>query len=110
MHHARPARLRAVDPRAHTDYTLAGQSRWVNDFLDAMQLSEPVNLVGHDVGGLYACSFAVEHEQRLRRLALMDTSFFSDYKWHFWGRVWRTPVLGELAMAAMLRQRGEVAA
>jgi pimeloyl-ACP methyl ester carboxylesterase len=75
-------------PAPDTDYTLTGQSRWVNDFLDAMQLSEPVNLVGHDVGGFYACSFAVEHEQRVRRLALMDTAFFSDYKWHFWGRVW----------------------
>ncbi len=88
-------------PAPGTDYTLTGQSRWVGGFLDAMQLSEPVNLVGHDVGGLYASSFICEHEQRVRRLALMDTQFFTGYKWHFWGRVWRTPVLGELAMASM---------
>lgn len=88
-------------PARDTDYTLAGQSRWVNDFLDALQLSEPIALVGHDIGGLYACAFAVEHEARLRKAVFMDTTFFSDYRWHFWGRVWRTPVLGEIAMAAM---------
>jgi pimeloyl-ACP methyl ester carboxylesterase len=88
-------------PAPDAGYTLTGQARWVNDFLDALNISEPVNLAGHDVGGFYACAFAVEHEPRLRRLALMDTQFFSDYKWHFWGRVWRTRLLGELAMASM---------
>jgi haloalkane dehalogenase len=31
----------------------------------------------------------------------MDTTFFTDYKWHTWGRIWRTPVLGELSVAVM---------
>jgi pimeloyl-ACP methyl ester carboxylesterase len=88
-------------PAPETDYTLAGQARWLHDFLDAIQLSEPVNLVGHDVGGFYASSFICEHEARVRRLALMDTQFFTGYRWHFWGRVWRTPLLGELSMALM---------
>ena len=88
-------------PAPNADYSLAGQAAWLNDFLDALNISEPVDVVGHDVGGFYSCAFAVEHEQRLRRLAVMDTQFFTDYRWHFWGRVWRAPVLGEIAMATM---------
>jgi pimeloyl-ACP methyl ester carboxylesterase len=33
----------------------------------------------------------------------INTLFFSDYRWHFWARVWRTPFLGELSMAVMNR-------
>jgi haloalkane dehalogenase len=39
----------------------------------------------------------------VRRLVLINTVFFSDYRRHFWARVWRTPVLGELAMALLNR-------
>ena len=38
------------------------------------------------------------HPHKLRRLAILNTMFFPDYRWHFWARIWRTPWLGELAM------------
>ncbi len=87
-------------PARDADYSLAGQARFVADLLDALDLTEPVALVGHDVGGFYACAFAAEHEARLRRVALLNTVFSRDFRWHFWGRVWRTRGLGEIAMAA----------
>ena len=39
----------------------------------------------------------------VRRMVAINTLFFSDYRWHFWARVWRTPILGELSMLAMNR-------
>jgi haloalkane dehalogenase len=36
-------------------------------------------------------------------MVAINTLFFSDYRWHFWARVWRTPILGELSMLAMNR-------
>ncbi len=39
----------------------------------------------------------------MRRLVAINTLFFADYRWHFWARIWRTPILGELSMLAMNR-------
>ena len=36
-------------------------------------------------------------------MVAVNTLFFSDYRWHFWARVWRTPILGELSMLGMNR-------
>ncbi len=80
------------------EFSLANQAAWVRDLLDALSLSR-VHLVVHDVGGTYGLAFATEHPERLRSLTIFNANFFSDYRWHFWGRVWRTRVLGELAMS-----------
>src|SRR5690349_6980470 len=40
----------------------------------------------------------------VRYLALSGVQVeFSDYRWHFWARIWRTPILGEASMALMNR-------
>ncbi|MFE8605472.1 hypothetical protein [Archangium violaceum] len=39
----------------------------------------------------------------ISKLTILNTNFFPDYRWHFWGRVWRTPVLGDLAMLIAFR-------
>jgi pimeloyl-ACP methyl ester carboxylesterase len=88
---------RSVAP-ADFDVSLTAQSRWVQSLLDALDLPH-AHLVVHDVGGTYGLAFAAEHADRILSLTIFNTNFFPDYRWHFWGRVWRTPVLGELAMA-----------
>lgn len=80
------------------DCSLANQGAWVAAVLDALELGR-VHLVVHDVGASYGLAFACEHADRLRSLTIFNSNFFPDYKWHFWARVWRTRVLGELAMA-----------
>lgn len=79
------------------DLSLDAQGAWVAALLDQLQLDR-VHLVAHDIGGCYGLAFAAQHPERLRSLTIMNTIFFPDYKWHFWGRVWRTKTLGELAM------------
>ncbi|MFT3694536.1 MAG: alpha/beta hydrolase [Kofleriaceae bacterium] len=82
---------------AQQDLSLESQGEWVAGLCDALKLDR-IHLVVHDVGGVYGLAFATLHPKRLRALTIMNTIFFPDYKWHFWGRVWRTSRLGELAM------------
>jgi pimeloyl-ACP methyl ester carboxylesterase len=77
--------------------TLDAQAAWVRAVVDALELDR-FHLVVHDVGGAYGLSFATQHPERLRSVTIMNTTFFPDYSWHFWARVWRIRGLGEAAM------------
>jgi pimeloyl-ACP methyl ester carboxylesterase len=87
---------------ADFDCSLANQARWVRAMLDALELSR-VHLVVHDVGGVYGLAFAAESPERVAALTISNTIFFPDYRWHFWARVWRRRVLGELSMKILNR-------
>lgn len=90
--------------RAPSDYdcSLENQAAFVRGLVDALGLDR-VHLVVHDVGGTYGLSFASLHPERLRSLTIFNVNHFPDYRYHFWARVWRTPVLGELSLAIMNR-------
>lgn len=83
------------------DCSLDGFARLVNSIVSAIGLSEPLKLVVHDFGGPIGLSWAVENPEKVRRLAVINTLYSSAYHWHFWGKIWRTPVLGELSLATM---------
>jgi pimeloyl-ACP methyl ester carboxylesterase len=84
------------------DCSLDNQAAYVAGILDVLELPS-VHLCVHDIGGPYGLSFAAKHPERVRTLTIFNTSYFPDFKWHFWGRVWRTPVLGELSMVIAWR-------
>ena len=81
--------------------SLEGMAQFVEQFLTAANIARPLDLIVHDFGGPFAFAWAVEHPNAVRRMVVFNTVFFSDYHWHFWGRVWRTPILGEISMAMM---------
>jgi len=83
--------------------SLDGMAAFVERFRRAAEIGEPLDLVSHDFGGPFALAWAIRHPDQVRRIVVINTVFFSDYHWHFWARVWRTPILGELAMALMNR-------
>jgi pimeloyl-ACP methyl ester carboxylesterase len=76
--------------------TLDGMADFIDAFLAAVGITGPVNLVLHDIGGPYGLAWAVRNPGRVRSIAIMNTVFHSDYRWHRYGRICRTPVLGEL--------------
>lgn len=80
------------------DFSLDGLARWVEAVLNVKNIAEPVNLVVHDVGGFFGLAWAVKHPEQVRALAITNTIFQPDYRWHVWGRIWRTPFLGEVSM------------
>lgn len=86
---------------ADHDFSLDAQARWVEAFVVAAKIDEPVTLVMHDVGGPHGCAWLVKHPERVSRVVFTNTSFSPDFRWHFWARIWRAPLLGELSMALM---------
>jgi len=82
------------------DASLESEARFVDDLVGALSVKEPLNIVGHDFGGHFALAWAIRNPEKVRRVVVANTSFFSDYKWHGAARMWRTPLLGEMAMAA----------
>lgn len=79
------------------DCSLDSQAGYVAGVVDGLGLDR-FHLVVHDVGGAFGLAFATLHPERLRSLTIFNTSFFRDYQWHRLGRLWRTPVIGELIM------------
>jgi pimeloyl-ACP methyl ester carboxylesterase len=79
------------------DCSLESQAAFVRGVADGLGLDQ-MDLVVHDIGGLFGLSFATLHPERVRTLTIFNTSYFPDYIWHPVGRIWRVPLLGELAM------------
>jgi len=48
-----------------------GFADWLNDLLDALDVDQPVILVGHSMGSCVALSFAARYGKRVRKLALI---------------------------------------
>lgn len=86
---------------ANFDGGLPHLAEFVEHLLDAAGITGPINLVGYDIGATYGLAWAVTHPARVRRLVIMNSNFFSDYRWHPWARLWRIPVLGDLIMATV---------
>ncbi len=81
------------------DCSLENMARFVDGLVEALRVREPLSLVVHDFGGPYGFAWAIKRHWKVRHLVAINTVFFSDYRWHLWAKIWRTPVLGELSMA-----------
>ena len=66
-------------------------------------LQEPVHLVGHDFGGIIAAAWMASHPERVRTFTVCNAAFSAAYQWHYWARIWRAPLVGELSMLTMNR-------
>jgi pimeloyl-ACP methyl ester carboxylesterase len=85
------------------DYSLEGMAGWVDELVTALGIGEPLHLVVHDIGGPFGLAWAVRQPDKVRSVVIMNTVFASDYRWHLFGRLWRTPVIGELVQALTSR-------
>jgi pimeloyl-ACP methyl ester carboxylesterase len=85
------------------DGSLEAMAAWTDEVLSAAGIDGAVSLAAHDFGGIFGLAWAISNPRRVRRIAAGGFPFFPDYQWHFWGRVWRTPVIGELSMRCFNR-------
>ena len=85
---------------AGRSFALEELARFVLSLLDDLGIAQ-ADLVVHDAGGFWGLAAAARHPERVRRLVVLNTVFFADYRYHFWARVCRTPLLGELSMALL---------
>ncbi|HET9222603.1 MAG TPA: alpha/beta hydrolase [Roseiflexaceae bacterium] len=86
---------------AEFDAGLPHLAQFVESLLAEIGIAEPINLVGFDIGATYGLAWAVTHPTKVRRLAIFNSNFFSDYEWHPWAKLWRIPILGDLVMAGV---------
>jgi pimeloyl-ACP methyl ester carboxylesterase len=55
------------------EFDLDGFGAWLDGFLDAVGIDEPVFLVGHSFGGAVSIQFASDHQERVRTLVLINS-------------------------------------
>ena len=83
------------------DCTLAGYRDWLVAELESRP--EPVDLVGHDIGGSTVLSVAMTRPDLLRTWVSDSLGVFDpDYVWHDLAQQWQTPGVGERWIAALL--------
>lgn len=89
----------------HLDYSPQGLVDFLVRLLSELEV-ERVKLVGHGWGGALALMLALREPARVERLVLLNAvPLLPGFSWHTAARLWRRPVLGELAMGATSRRR-----
>lgn len=83
------------DPRRF-DMTVDAYVRWFGELLETLEI-ERLRLAVHD-WGVIALAAASRRPEMLERVVIVDAvALSSSYRWHWIGRLWRTPRLGEAA-------------
>jgi pimeloyl-ACP methyl ester carboxylesterase len=81
-------------------FTIEEYADFLESFLELTGI-ERIRLVVHDWGAV-GLAFAQRHPERIERLVVINAvPFLPGYRWHRTARIWRTPVLGELAMGTI---------
>lgn len=90
------------DKPADFDYSIEGYAEFLRAFVDAAGLDR-FALVTHDWGSV-GLALAQDVPERVDRLvALNGVVGLRGYEWHRLARLWRRPLLGEMAMGFTLR-------
>ena len=58
------------------DYRLASRVEDVDSLIKHLELSEPINLVVHDWGGMIGFAWAVQNPERITKLVILNTAAF----------------------------------
>ena len=82
--------------------TVDAHAAFIGDALRALGI-ERAHLVLHDFGGAWGLRWAAGDPARFASTVLLGTGVTPGYRWHAIARAWRTPLLGELLMAATTR-------
>ena len=81
------------------DFTMDAYAAWLIGEIEAV--GRPVDLVGHDWGGLLVQRAGSLRPELVRSWAAGGVAVDEGYVWHDIAQVWQTPEEGELLMAAM---------
>jgi pimeloyl-ACP methyl ester carboxylesterase len=92
---------RAAKPRDF-NYTVEGYAIHLSALLHQLGIRR-VHLVLHDFGGPWGIVWGTLEPYHLASITLCNTGLLPGYRWHVMGRLWRTPVVGELLLATQTR-------
>ncbi|MGD9601195.1 MAG: alpha/beta fold hydrolase [Gammaproteobacteria bacterium] len=91
-----------ADKPADFDYTVAGYAAHLEAALQVLGVTR-VHLCVHDFGGPWGLAWAAQHPARVASVTLFNIGILPGYRWHFMARIWRLPLIGELAMKTTTR-------
>jgi len=89
---------RGLSDRLQTEYTGDVFDRQLLELLDALNVKEPVDLVGLSMGGAIATLFTDRHPQRVRKLVLIGTAGVSEIPGAM--KIMSVPLVGDLIIRA----------
>ncbi len=84
-------------PASDFDYRAQVTVPMWDGFLRELGVSAPLMVVVHDFGGPWLLPWLARNPHRVRGVVLCNLPYSPGFPWHFWARVWQTPLLGELA-------------
>jgi pimeloyl-ACP methyl ester carboxylesterase len=84
-------------------YRVEDYAEFIAAALDRLGI-ERVHLVVHDFGGAFGFCWAASHPDALASAVMFNTGTWTTGRWHRAARLWRRPVVGELAMALTNRR------
>jgi pimeloyl-ACP methyl ester carboxylesterase len=88
---------------SYLTYTIEEYASFIERFLDHLEIAR-VRLLVHDWGAV-GLAFAQAHPERIERLVVTNAvPFLPGYEWHRTARLWRRPLIGEIAMGATSRR------
>ncbi len=90
----------AADKPGTFDYTTEGYARHLGGLLDELAVRH-AHLVLTDLGGPWGLAWAAAHRGALASLSLINIGALPGYRWHRFARLYRVPLVGELAMATI---------
>ena len=82
------------------DISSDGYLNWLAGEVE--KLDGPVDIIGHDWGGIHVIRLAMERPDLIRCWVSDIIGVFDpDYKWHDLAKAWQTPEIGEQTVGAM---------
>jgi pimeloyl-ACP methyl ester carboxylesterase len=80
------------------DYQVSAYAEFLQGALTELGV-ERVHLVVHDFGGPFGLLWGLQHPDAWASVVLVNVGVMPGYTWHKMAKIWRTPVVGELAQA-----------
>ena len=84
-------------------YRVEDYARFIDGALIELGVSR-VHLVVHDFGGAFGFCWGAAHPDALASVVMFNTGTWTHGRWHQAARIWRRPLVGELAMALTNRR------
>ena len=78
-------------------FSIEGYKEHLNLLIEELGLKK-VDLVIHDFGGAWGLAWAIENADKVNSITLVNIGLMRDYRWHLFAKLWRIPIIGELAM------------
>ncbi len=95
---------RGYSDRPKAKYNLDFFAAQLHDLLNALNITEPINLFGLSMGGPITATFTAQHPERVKKLALFDPAGGDEIPRSLTLKLMEIPLLGELMMGLFGKQ------